>query len=259
MLDNFMRHPLPNTLAVIVLIALIFSWFISIVLALKDAPILIGKGWYTKLMLAFSLLSIPALFDLLQTKGVAFVFAVIACLAIIINIATLFMPLLGRSSYTLIKDWSKWSIPVLVGGGLAVAGYFVFLELTGGQVVCGPNVKDCVAVQNSRYALLFGVIPMGILGFVGYIAILGGWLLWQYGPVSLRKLGSLSMWGFCIFGVLFSIYLTFLEPFVIGATCMWCITSAVFMIVLLMVTTPAAQQALAIRGEEEDELVTNRA
>jgi len=31
------------------------------------------------------------------------------------------------------------------------------------------------------------------------------------------------------FGVLFTIYLTFLEPFVIGATCMWCITSAILM------------------------------
>jgi uncharacterized membrane protein len=50
----------------------------------------------------------------------------------------------------------------------------------------------------------------------------------------------------CIFGVLFSIYLTFLEPFVIGATCMWCISSAVLMIILLLISTPAAQQALAI-------------
>jgi uncharacterized membrane protein len=55
----------------------------------------------------------------------------------------------------------------------------------------------------------------------GYIAIIAGWLLWQYGPISLKKPGALSVWGFCMFGVIFSIYLTFLEPFVIGATCMW--------------------------------------
>ena len=35
------------------------------------------------------------------------------------------------------------------------------------------------------------------------------------------------VWGMALFGVIFSIYLTFLEPFVIGATCMWCITSAI--------------------------------
>jgi uncharacterized membrane protein len=35
------------------------------------------------------------------------------------------------------------------------------------------------------------------------------------------------------FGVLFSIYLTFLEPFVIGATCAWCLTSAIIMTAML--------------------------
>jgi hypothetical protein len=38
------------------------------------------------------------------------------------------------------------------------------------------------------------------------------------------------------FGVLFSGYLTFLEPFVIGAVCMWCVSSAVVMLALLWVT-----------------------
>jgi uncharacterized membrane protein len=51
--------------------------------------------------------------------------------------------------------------------------------------------------------------------------------------------------------VLFSIYLTFLEPFVIGATCMWCICSAVIMIILLLASTPFAQQAFAIADDDE--------
>ncbi len=33
-----------------------------------------------------------------------------------------------------------------------------------------------------------------------------------------------------LFGLAFSTYLTFLEPFVIGATCAWCLTSAVCML-----------------------------
>ena len=36
-----------------------------------------------------------------------------------------------------------------------------------------------------------------------------------------------------IFGVVFSAYLTFLEPFVIGASCFWCLTSAVWMLTIL--------------------------
>ena len=44
-----------------------------------------------------------------------------------------------------------------------------------------------------------------------------------------------------MFGVLFSTYLTYLEAFVIHATCSWCILSAVLMILLLWVSTPKAQ------------------
>jgi uncharacterized membrane protein len=44
-------------------------------------------------------------------------------------------------------------------------------------------------------------------------------------------------------GVLFSIYLTYLEPFVIRAVCAWCLTSAVIMAMLLLASVePAARQ-----------------
>ena len=249
MLHKFMLHPLPNTLAVIVLSALIICWFTSIILALGDASTAFRKGWYTWFILVSSLIGIPALVDILQTSGIAVVLAVIASLILALNIVVLIMQLAKKTSHPMVKDWFKWSVPILVIGGLAVAGYFVFIELTGGQVMCGP-AEGCSAVQNSRYAILFGAVPMGIFGFAGYIAILAAWLLWQRGPASMKKLGASSMWGFCVFGVLFSTYLTFLEPFVIGSTCMWCITSAVFMIILLLVSTPAAQEALSVHEGE---------
>jgi uncharacterized membrane protein len=255
MIDKFMLHPLPNTLAVLVLLALIFSWFTLVILAVSGSSTSFGKGWYTRLMLVVSVLGVPAIFDLLQTTGIALMFAVIASLVIVLNIAVLMLRLAGNTLYGLVNDWFKWAIPVLVLGGLSVAGYYVFLDLSGGDVLCGP-VEGCDAVRNSRYAILFGKLPMGMFGFAGYIAVLASWLLWQFGPASLNKLGSLSMWGLCVFGVLFSTYLTFLEPFVIGATCMWCITSAVLMMLLLWVATPAAQQTFAV---EDEEFVSNRA
>ena len=39
--------------------------------------------------------------------------------------------------------------------------------------------------------------------------------------------------------------LTFLEPFVIGATCAWCLTSAILMAALLWLTTAPGSAALA--------------
>jgi uncharacterized membrane protein len=48
-----------------------------------------------------------------------------------------------------------------------------------------------------------------------------------------------------LFGVIFSIYLTFLEPFVIGATCAWCLSSAVIITVLLWLAVRPGRLALA--------------
>jgi uncharacterized membrane protein len=80
-------------------------------------------------------------------------------------------------------------------GGIAVAGYFTCLELTGETVLCSPS-SGCDDVQNSKFAVLFDIVPLGMFGLAGYIAILAAWLAWQYGPDALKKTGVLSMWDF---------------------------------------------------------------
>lgn len=240
-----MRSPLPNTLAVVVLIALIVTWFTSVVLTLNGRSDSLETSWFGKLLPAFSILGIPAAVDLLQTKGITFVFAAIVSIVLALNIIVPIFKIYWKSSHPLVHDWYKWSVLISCIGGLTVAGYLTFIESTGGPVACGPS-GGCDAVQNSRYATLFGFLPIGVLGLIGYISILASWVALQYGPQSIQKLASIAIWGLCIFGALFSTYLTFLEPFVIGATCMWCILSAVLMIILLLITTPNAQHAFAI-------------
>ena len=51
-----------------------------------------------------------------------------------------------------------------------------------------------------------------------------------------------------VLGTLFSVYLTFLELFVIRAVCMWCLSSAAIMALLMLVSLPPA---LASFGAEE--------
>lgn len=245
MIDKFMQYPMGNTLAVIVLLALIVTWFTSLALALRNSPVRTDKGGFAWLLPVFAILGIPATLDLLQTGGMTFVFAAIAFIIFVLNIVLPILAMRGNSSQILIRDWYKWAIPIAVIGGLVVSGYLTFVESTDVTVVCGP-AGGCEDVQSSEYAMLFGILPVGLFGFMGNIAILVAWAVWQFGPANLKKLAVLAMWGMCIFGVLFSTYLTFLEPFVIGATCMWCISSAVIMIILLLAATPPAQQALAI-------------
>lgn len=138
--------------------------------------------------------------------------------------------------------WPKWVIPVFSVLGMGVAFYLTYVETSGVEAVCGP-VGDCNTVQLSPYATLFGVLPVGLLGLIGYALILIGWALYHYGPQSLRWTSAIAVWGMAFFGVLFSIYLTFLEPFVIGATCMWCISSAIIMTLTFLAATGPAKSA----------------
>jgi len=138
-------------------------------------------------------------------------------------------------------DKGKWQmlIPILCILGFGVAGYLAYVETTHVAAVCGP-VGDCNTVQQSEYASLFGVLPIGVMGLAGYVAIMISWLTAKYTKGKIADFATLSMFGMGIFGTLFSIYLTFLEPFVIGATCAWCLTSAILITILMLLSMPPA-------------------
>jgi uncharacterized membrane protein len=174
--------------------------------------------------------------------------AVITLLLMIASAVGVFMVFIREGS-SWVDRLPDWLVPALSVIGMGIAIYLSFIEVSKTEPLCGP-VGDCGAVQQSKYAYLFGVIPIGILGMVGYFSILVLWVLSKFGPISMQKWASLLIWIFAWFGLFFSIYLTFLEPFVIGATCAWCISSALVMTSLLWAATPKAKAFWAI---EEDE------
>ncbi len=124
--------------------------------------------------------------------------------------------------------WQRRTIPLLIVAGLLVAAYMTFVETTGTEAVCGP-VGDCNTVQQSRYATLFGFLPIGVLGLIGYVVMGLAWLAAARGHLPYTPLVFMAFGG-----TLFSIYLTFLEPFVIGATCLWCLSSAVIITAIML-------------------------
>jgi uncharacterized membrane protein len=134
-----------------------------------------------------------------------------------------------------------WLVLVLVVIGAGVAVYLANVETTGSEAVCGP-VGDCNAVQQSEYAKVAG-IPVGVLGVLGYAAIGGLWILSRVSHGRAADLAVVLIGMGAWAGTLFSLYLTFLEPFVIGATCMWCISSAMVMLALLWVSAGPAAEA----------------
>jgi uncharacterized membrane protein/thiol-disulfide isomerase/thioredoxin len=140
---------------------------------------------------------------------------------------------------------SIWIVPALCILGMIVAGYLAYVEVTNTEAVCGP-VGDCNTVQQSQYARLFGILPIGGLGLIGYVMILAAWAIQQFRQGAGGKLadyGALGMLIMAVLGTLFSVYLTFLEPFVIGATCAWCLASAIVITILMLLSLAPGRHA----------------
>jgi uncharacterized membrane protein/thiol-disulfide isomerase/thioredoxin len=162
-------------------------------------------------------------------SGNALSIIVLLGMIVMVGRSAFLFPRLTTVSLTTRQDWI---IPILTLIGCGVSAYLAYVETAQVSAVCGP-VGDCNTVQQSSYARLFGVLPIGVLGLTGYIAILVTWLVRRFSRGRPTDLATLALLGMTAFGMLFSIYLTFLEPFVIGATCAWCLTSAIIMTTLL--------------------------
>jgi uncharacterized membrane protein/thiol-disulfide isomerase/thioredoxin len=139
---------------------------------------------------------------------------------------------------------TSWAVPALVVVGLGVALYLAYVETTHVAAVCGP-VGDCNLVQSSVYAKIFG-IPVAILGLLNYVAIGVAWV-WQR-PLNekFHNLGALSLLVLTLVGILFSLYLTFIELLVLHAVCAWCLASAVVATLLFVIVVNALTKQPAL-------------
>lgn len=124
----------------------------------------------------------------------------------------------------------------MVALGLLVSGYLSYVQLAGVEMVCAVGAQGgCDVVQNSVYAELFG-IKIAYLGFATYVAI-GGLILLQDRIGFLREYGMLLTFGLVLFAFVYSVYLVYLQAFVLRAFCQWCLAHEAIMTVLFVVTS----------------------
>jgi len=116
--------------------------------------------------------------------------------------------------------------------GALISAYLTWTHFAGLTPVCTGSGEGCETVQSSRYASLLG-IPVALLGLIAYSGIIISAVLWRETGIYLGFMISLV-------GTLFSAYLTYLEIFVIGALCQWCLASAAIMVASLICATLAA-------------------
>ena len=121
-------------------------------------------------------------------------------------------------------DWLVAALAVL---GVLVSGYLTWIKLSGmGAALCTAG-SGCDIVQASRYARFLWV-PTALWGLVVYLALAA------LAGVGLAGRNWLLAFILAAGGVGFSIYLTALSIFDLGATCIWCVTSAAIMIAILV-------------------------
>jgi uncharacterized membrane protein len=122
-------------------------------------------------------------------------------------------------------------IAALALAGLLVSLYLLLHQLgLVGQLACGTGA--CEQVQASRFAWFLGV-PVAAIGLGGYLAILAVALAglqarWTGSAGPTRLLVALSL-----VGVVFTLYLKYLELFRIHAICRWCVVSAAVIVAIL--------------------------
>ena len=128
-----------------------------------------------------------------------------------------------------LRPW-LWASAVLCGLGIVVSGYLASKRLTGGSLAC-TRWAQCDVVNSSIYAKFLG-IPVSFIGLAAYLLLLALTLaaLWTTGRTQ-RQMLLLSLL-FSIGGVGFSVYLTYIEIYVIEALCSWCVASAIIITLL---------------------------
>lgn len=118
--------------------------------------------------------------------------------------------------------------------GLIDSIYLLVIKLTDNRTLCIQGVGDCWTVNTSRYSEWMG-IPVSVLGILGYLAIIIVLFL-ETRNQFFNENGIYMLFGFSLLGTLYSIYLTYIEFFVIHAVCPFCIVSALIMLSIFILS-----------------------
>lgn len=122
---------------------------------------------------------------------------------------------------------------------LALVGLFISLYLwlyklgVVGTLACGTG--GCETVQLSPQSLFLG-IEVALIGVVGYAGILGVAIVGTWPSQAARVGPALVLTALSGGAVAFTAYLKYLEFFVIGAVCRWCVASAALILAIFLLS-----------------------
>ncbi|HMG01002.1 MAG TPA: vitamin K epoxide reductase family protein [Gemmatimonadaceae bacterium] len=139
----------------------------------------------------------------------------------------------------------------MIVAALALAGIFISLYLTLykigviGELSC--TIGSCETVNTSKWSRFLG-LPVAAWGLLFYLDVFAVALVGTMRRFEFEPAISFVLVGEAAVGVLFSAWLTYLELGVIHAICIWCVTSAVIVTLILLTTIADLKEVRATAG-----------
>ena len=136
----------------------------------------------------------------------------------------------------------RQAIALLALVGLLLASYLWLYKIgVVGTLQCGAGGGPCEFVQASRYAAVFGV-PVALIGVAGYAALLVVGLVGLRPAFAASRRVSVLLAALASVGFAFTLYLTYVEVFVLHAICRWCVASAVIITAIWVFSLAALRE-----------------
>jgi uncharacterized membrane protein len=141
----------------------------------------------------------------------------------------------------------------MVVAAVAFAGVFLATYLTLykvgmiGQLACGTG--QCETVNTSRWSMLLG-FPVAEWGLAFYVVLFAVAILGVSDRFADAPWVSTTLLGLTTWGVIFSLWLTYLELFVIHAICRWCVTSASLVLIAFGASLLEWRQRSLLQAQE---------
>lgn len=150
-----------------------------------------------------------------------------------------------RSATAGSRRWAAWTTAALSLAGLGVSAYLTYVHYTEPRALSCPDngAISCTKVTTSPESMVFGVIPVAVLGVVFFTAMLAlclpmSWRAREPWVDRARLAGVVAGMGMVL-------YLVAVELLSVHAICLWCtgvhvVAFALFVVVLAAWTAPTA-------------------
>jgi uncharacterized membrane protein len=138
-------------------------------------------------------------------------------------------------------------IAFAAAGGFGVALYIFHTKKHKHQLVC-PVGSNCNVVMTSQYSKFLGV-SLEYWGMFYYSVIFVTYVILIFAPHLLSELFLSGLIMLTVGAFLFSLYLLFVQAFILRQWCIWCLLSAMLSITIFIVSLIKVDVAVAFLTE----------